>query len=197
VPALSRLEDAVSIDESAKEPPEDPPYTDIDSLIRAEGPKMYRLAVGLLRSDADAQDVVQSAAVKMFRNWGKVGALDTAARQRGYCLTTVGNEIKQLHRKPVRSREFPSLPMEDDWVTELDFEQWHLHARSLRKLWNAIFKLPEMRQQVVISYAAGYEYSEIAEMLGISVSAVRSHMSNGRKTLRSSLPEIWEEYRHG
>ena len=52
--------------------------------------------------------------------------------------------------------------------------------------------LPEARKVVVGLYAAGYEYGEIAEMLGVHVSTVRSHMSNARKYLRRVLPGAGE-----
>ena len=59
---------------------------------------------------------------------------------------------------------------------------------DLRLAWQVISKLPEGRQEVVICYATGYEYREIAAMLGIGVTTVRSHISNARKQLRQAMP---------
>jgi DNA-directed RNA polymerase specialized sigma24 family protein len=36
-------------------------------------------------------------------------------------------------------------------------------------------------------YAAGYEYEEIATLLGIKISTVRSHMSNARRQLSETV----------
>ena len=40
--------------------------------------------------------------------------------------------------------------------------------------------------------AAGYEYGEIAASLGVSVSTVRSHISNARKQLSRTVARDWE-----
>ena len=56
----------------------------------------------------------------------------------------------------------------------------------------AIARLPEGCREVIALYAAGYEYGEVAEMLGVRVITVRSHMSNARKYLRRILPGAGE-----
>jgi DNA-directed RNA polymerase specialized sigma24 family protein len=45
----------------------------------------------------------------------------------------------------------------------------------------------------VALFAAGYEYREIAEMLDITVSTVRSHVSCARKELSRMVPDEGEE----
>jgi len=40
--------------------------------------------------------------------------------------------------------------------------------------------------------AAGYEYGEIAESLGVTVSTVRSHISYARKQLSRTVARDWE-----
>jgi len=46
--------------------------------------------------------------------------------------------------------------------------------------------------RVVALRAAGYEYGEIAASLGVSVSTVRSHISNARKQLSRTVARDWE-----
>jgi DNA-directed RNA polymerase specialized sigma24 family protein len=59
----------------------------------------------------------------------------------------------------------------------------------LRLVWQAISKLPDGNREVVGLYAAGYEYWEIAEMLDITVSTARSHVSCARKQLPRMVPD--------
>jgi DNA-directed RNA polymerase specialized sigma24 family protein len=54
----------------------------------------------------------------------------------------------------------------------------------------AISELPDENREVVLLFAAGYEYGEIAEMLDIAVSTVRSHICSARRRLpRASSPD--------
>jgi DNA-directed RNA polymerase specialized sigma24 family protein len=52
--------------------------------------------------------------------------------------------------------------------------------------------MPDMRRDVVLLRAAGYEYRDIAARLGVNVSTVRSHISDARKQLSRTLPRSWE-----
>ena len=82
--------------------------------------------------------------------------------------------------------------------TDQDGASWEaldeqVQARAdLRLLWKAIGELPRMRRDVVALRAAGYEYREIAASLGVSISTVRSHVSNARKQLSRTVPRDWE-----
>jgi len=62
-------------------------------------------------------------------------------------------------------------------------------AEHLRRVWQSISELPDGNREVVALFAAGYEYREIAEMLGIAVSTVRSHVSNARRRLPQAISD--------
>jgi DNA-directed RNA polymerase specialized sigma24 family protein len=67
----------------------------------------------------------------------------------------------------------------------------HAAARiGLGRVWCAVAGLPRARREVMSLYIAGHNYGEIAEMMGISVSAVRSHMSHARRQLRAVVPDL-------
>ncbi len=169
------------------------PYPDIESLIRATFAEMTRLAFGSLGNQPDAEDAVQTACVNVLRNWAVVGSLEAAGQQRAYLRKAVLNEIFQVWRRRQSRREFPLVDADAEWVVEWENERRYAAKIDLRRVWRAIAGLPEGCREVVSLYAAGYEYSQIAAMLGISASTVRSHMNRGRQKLRAALPGGWQE----
>lgn len=165
------------------------PYRDIEALIRATHDGLVRAAFRLLGNRADAEDAVQEACIKAMRNWSTLGRLPTARTQRAYLLKAVLREALQILRQPYRRREHLEADRaEHPHLTEHLDEAGQAAVEHLQLVWKAISELPEGRREVVIMYAAGYEYQEIASALGVDVSTVRSHMSNARKQLPRPAP---------
>jgi RNA polymerase sigma factor (sigma-70 family) len=171
-------------------PEDEKPYGDFESLFRDETTRLARYAWAELRNMSDAEDLVQTVGWKVLRNWAVVGNLETAAKQRAYFRKVAINELKQTWR---RRQNRPEVLLGDD--TELidertagpERERQDEAGAELRRVWPAVAELPPGARRVIGLYAAGYEYGEIAEMLEISDSAVRSHMSEGRRRLRERL----------
>jgi RNA polymerase sigma-70 factor (ECF subfamily) len=182
----------VTADSDERAAPPRAPYHDIETLVREMGELLYGVACGILRNIADAEDVVQNTYVKALLNWPRVDSLPTWSDQCAFMVRIVTNEVKQLKRKRYWKAEYlgdngEEIPRIPDDVDE------HLQTKEhLRLLWQAIYTFREERRDVVAVFAAGYEYGEIAEMLGIHVSTVRSHMSNARQYLRREFPGVWE-----
>ena len=175
--------------------PRDGPYLNIESLIRATHAELGRVAFRCVGNRADADDAVQRACIKVLQCWPKVAGFATAAQQRAYLVTTVTNETLQMRRQPHRRREVPAAVDTEavGWTPEFPGGRGHAAAEYLRRVWQAISELPDENREVVLLFAAGYEYIEIAEMLDIAVSTVRSHVSSARRRLpRASTPD-WEE----
>lgn len=170
------------------------PHLDIESLIRATHAELGRIAFRSLGNRADAEDAVQSACIKALRHWPKIADFQTAVQQRAYLITTVANETLQIRRQPHRQREFLVIDNVDpSWEPELPGGHGQAAREHLRRVWQAISELPDENRQVVALFAAGYEYVEIAEMLDIEVSTVRSHISTARRRLPRAAGRGGEE----
>lgn len=165
---------------------------DIEALVRAMGGPLFRIAFRILGNHADAEDAVQNAWIKAMLCWPRVASITTAEEQCAFMVHVVVKEALQIIRKRYRRRESLGADgKENPRVLEPIAE--HVQVREeLRLIWQEISKFPEARKVVVGLYVAGHEYGEIAEMLGIQVSTVGSHMSNARRHLRRVLPGAWE-----
>jgi RNA polymerase sigma factor (sigma-70 family) len=172
-----------------EQPGPDEPYEDVGELMKAAGSDMMRLAFRMVRSHADAEDAVQNAFIGVHRNWAIAGQLETAAKQRAYLRQAVLNGCYQIWRDRGR-REVPSQQVADVPAAEPDTARHAVARIDLGRLWRAVAELPPACGEVMSLYIAGNNYGEIAEMTGITVSAVRSHMSQARRRLRAVLPDL-------
>jgi RNA polymerase sigma-70 factor (ECF subfamily) len=173
----------------------DDPYSDVEQLIRAMHADLGAVAFRFLGNRADAEDAVQSACIKVLCCWPKVAGFATSAQQCAYLMTVVGNEALQIRRRPYRRRELLAVhDAEAGWTPEFPGGYGQAAREHLDRVWQAIGELPDENREVVLLFAAGYEYGEIAEMLDIAVSTVRSHISSARKRLpRPGTPGCEEE----
>jgi RNA polymerase sigma factor (sigma-70 family) len=109
-------------------------------------------------------------------------------------LTTVTNETLQIRRQAHRKREFLTVEDTDSgWMPEFVGGHGQSAKDQLRRVWQAIAELPDENREVVLLFAAGYEYPEIAEMLDIAVSTVRSHICSARRRLPRKTDDDGEE----
>lgn len=173
-------------------PSAQPPYHDIEALIRAIHRECGGVAFGIVRNKADAEDAVQSACVKVLEMWPTAGSLSTAARQRAYLRTAVRNEALQILRKRKRRKEEYDLGESEDPRIPERLAELARDRKALRIALEAIDKMPPARQRVVKLRMEKRGYGEIAAMLDISVSTVRSHIANARNDLRRAMPGGWE-----
>ncbi len=168
------------------------PYGDPASLLRSVLADLARAAYGLLGHYADAEDAVQNGCFKLVMAWPRVAGLATAGDQRAYLIRIVANEALQILRDPHRRWEHLGAEAVERAVTHHSFEDEIQAKEDLRLVWKAIGDMPDMRRDVVLLRAAGYEYRDIAARLGVNVSMVRSHISDARKQLSRTLPRGWE-----
>ena len=147
--------------------------------------KAYRMCSG---HQADADEVHQRTYLKALEHWPVVSGL--ADRQRdAWLMTTLAREALQLWRAPHRSREtelhddgsrHPGLPARDADAV--------LAADRYRTVCRAIAQLDGRPREVITLHGlAGYEISEVAEILGIKPATVRVHLHTGREQLREIM----------
>jgi RNA polymerase sigma factor (sigma-70 family) len=168
------------------------PYGDPASLLRSVLADLARAAYGLLGHYADAEDAVQNGCFRLIMAWPRVAGLTTPGEQRAYLIRIVINEALQILRDPHRRWEHLGADAAEPAITHHSFEDEIQAKEDLRLVWQAIGDMPDMRRDVVLLRAAGYEYRDIAARLGVNVSTVRSHISDARKQLSRTLPRSWE-----
>ena len=152
-------------------------------LFGAHYRSLVRLAVLLLRDQAVAEDVTQDAYVSLHANWRRLRDPDKAL---AYLRASVVNRARSaLRRRAVATRhEATALPPPDAPSAEAGA----LGLLEHRAVLDAVRRLPtRQRETIVLRYYADLSEAEIAEVLGVSRGAVKSHASRGMAALRESL----------
>lgn len=153
--------------------------SDVEKYIRMFHVMLYRLAFSYLRSAADAEDVCQDAFMRLMERRGEFPTDEDCRR---WLIRVVINLSKNL----LKYRRTHAEPMEFPCEISGDFAELSAEA----ELADMIKSIPPKYGAVIhLFYYEGYSVKEIAQILGISVTAVTSRLSRGRRRLKKLLTE--------
>lgn len=139
-------------------------------LIESELQGMYRDAYAILLNDADAADAIQDTILTL---WEKIGDLKKPEFFRTWSTRILINKCLDIRRSrstEITIEEMPEVPSEDsndlEWKEALSFLD------------------EKYRMPIELFYGQGYRTSEIAELLDIPESTVRTRLMRGREKLK-------------
>ena len=150
-------------------------------LIRARGDRLFALAQRILRDVDRTEDAVQDALVIAWRD---LPGLRDADRFDAWLHRLV---VRSCVREAVRERRFVTnlrvLPLDlpaptDDFLSLADRDQLERGFRRLD---------PQQRAILALRHFAGYEPTEIAEILGIPAGTARSRLHHAHRAMRAAL----------
>lgn len=152
-------------------------------LVERHIDRAYGLALRLLKSPSDAEDVTQDAFVKTWLNRHKWQSGKAAFST--WLYRVIVNRCIDFHRAP-RGQWIEDVPEPAD---DAEDALTTIHKREVySRLDDALACLPErQRAALALSYYEDLGNPEIAEIMGITVSAVESLLKRGRQALRDLL----------
>ena len=153
----------------------------VTQLYSAQYRSLVRLAALLLRDVGAAEEVVQDSFVAMHGSWRRLRDPDLAL---AYLRQAVVNRSRSaLRHRSVEQRHAPA-PMPD----QASAEHGALETLEREDVIRALHRLPRRQREVlVLRYYVDLSEAQIADAIGISRGAVKSHASRGMATLRVSL----------
>jgi RNA polymerase sigma-70 factor (sigma-E family) len=159
------------------------------ALYTAHYRSLVRMAALLLHDTAAAEDVVQDAFVAMHASWRRLRDTDKAL---AYLRQAVINRARsRLRHLKVVERKTPAPLPESGHVHGAyvpSAEQGALHALERQHVLAALRGLPHRQREVlVLRYYADLSEAQIADAMGISPGAVKSHASRGIAALRQTM----------
>ena len=155
-----------------------------DAFIRqamgAWGGSVWRLALAQTGSKEDAEDVYQDVFLRLAQSATEFSSQE---HLKAWLLRVAVNRCHDVAR--LRSRR-PAVPLDS-----MPFEPSDAGPPSpdeVRALWEAVGELPEsMRVVIHLYYQEGYSGKEIAGLLGLEPSTVRTRLQRARAQLKISL----------
>ena len=151
-------------------------HSQLRDAMERHGPSVYRLALCRLQNTADAEDVYQDVFLRLYQQ--NTQGWD-GERTKAWLLRSAVNRCADIGRFRLRQR---SLPLEEaaGLAAPADREQ--------RELWAAVAALPpKFRTVVHLHYAEGYSTAEIAALLFLPASTVRTRLHRAREQLKTLL----------
>lgn len=156
----------------------------IEELFAVHRVPLTRLAV-LLGAD-DAEDVVSEAFYQLYRRWRRLRSADAAA---AYLRSVVVNRTRMrirhlqvVRRHLDRDTHGVSAAMSSEAAAVLRDDQ--------RAMVLALADLPvRQREALVLRYWMDLRENEIADAMGISAGAVKTHVSRGMAALSRAMEE--------
>ena len=147
-------------------------------------PKLYRIALALVESPEDAEDILQEAYTKL---WSKRDSLEAVQQPEAFAVTIVRNLCLDFLRSPrSNSRSEPleaiTLPSEDSPDRQVE------QRDQLRQVRRLIEELPPNQRQVIrLRGMEDCSLEEIAQITGFSDAHVRTLLSRARKYIKEKL----------
>lgn len=144
-------------------------------LVRRHQDSVFGLAVGMTRNREDAADMAQDA---FIRAYNKLEQYNPDYSFRSWILRICANLTKNLFRSRTRRRN-----TEERHTVQTEIEQSAVDP-DFQALEEALAKLPsKLGTPLRMKYMEGLAYDEVAEVLGIGVSAAKMRVLRAKKLL--------------
>jgi RNA polymerase sigma-70 factor (ECF subfamily) len=169
-------------------------FNDLVSLYQDQ---LFGLVARMVPDPDQASDAVQEAFFSAYRNLASF----RGGSVRSWLSRIAVNAAMDIQRSRKRHPVQPYPELEDEaWQppagVEADPERQVVAAERVRVLTAALAGIgDDQRAAIVLFDVEGFDYTEIADMTGVSLGTVKSRIHRGRLALRRSLEEQMELFR--
>jgi RNA polymerase sigma-70 factor (ECF subfamily) len=156
------------------------------ALVERFRPRVWRICFRLMGNEQDASDAAQEVFVRLFFSRTKFEGRSSYATwvhaiAVRTCLTLRrGRGRRSRHEQPAG---------EENWVERQPSRGTAAEGLSLDLARMLETLEEEDRALLILKYAEGYEYEELAEIFGASVSACKMRVSRAREKLKTQYPD--------
>ena len=177
---------------------------DFKSLLEPVLEPAYRTAYHLTRNEADAEELVQEAALLAFKGFSR---FKPGTNFKAWFFTILRNRFISTYRK--KQREIKTVELEDApelymYTKSMELglsaqtsepAKYVIEQLDAEQVATALSELPmEFREAATLYFTQDMSYHDIAEVLGVPVGTVRSRLHRGRKLLQKKLWHLAEDY---
>ncbi len=162
-------------------------YTEkqFEEAFRQYYPRLVAFIERHVGDTAQAQDLAQDVFFKLYESSSD---FPNTSSLKSWLYTTSRN-IAIDYLRHLKVEDNYQLLTAEALMYTTDIDEG-INETLVKKINEALNALPEQCRQIVkMNITDGYKYSEIAEILGISVNTVRTQISRGYKKLRELLSE--------
>lgn len=153
---------------------------DTEAAVNAHYQNLYRFALTLARSEADASDLTQAAFERLFAQAAKVR---DASKVKSWLFTTLYRLFLEQRR---RENRFPHTELDSAPLPAI--ESTAVEQIDAGAALAALGRVEEpFRAALALFYLEQHSYREIAEILDLPIGTVMSRLSRGKALLRAAM----------
>lgn len=159
-------------------------------------PLLYRVAYSFVENRADAEDVLQTAFLKIMTSLDQCKGLDEDDNEsiKAWCLSIVRNESRMKIRSQ-KSRKQREIKVSERLCVQEDNENEKWKDKNKDELYKnlnaALMELPEKyRIPIHLKFMEGMEYKEMAVVLTTNVDTLRVQIKRGLEKLSITLRKV-------
>jgi RNA polymerase sigma-70 factor, ECF subfamily len=174
----------------------------LEKIFAAHAPRVYSMARRILGNADDAEDATQEVFLQVVRKLPTF--LGNAAFSTWLYRVTVNAALAYRRKRALQAEHRVFDPLEDfhddgthrtpvrRWLSQP--EQEVIDRETHERIEEAIAKLPDIyRDTFVLADVEQLPHPEVAELLGLSVAAVKSRLHRARLLMRKTLAPYFEE----
>lgn len=150
------------------------------SAVKRNKQRLFLIALSFTQSPMDAEDILQDVFLKL---WKSKQEFDNSKHMDKWLTVVCVNECKNILKSILRKKINPITS--EDSLYSFDTESDH-------DLFKAVMLLPQKERTVIhLFYYEDLPVKEIATLLNISESAVKTRLNRARQHLKESLGDDW------
>lgn len=169
---------------------------DKDIIIRARGGDLdafeqilsfyekaiYNYCLRILKNSQNAKDATQETFIKVYTHRKSI---DPEKNLKTWIFTIATNTVYDFLRGKKRKNEV-SLDEENETISGL--ETYYPQEGLVSDVDKALMEINfEYKNALLLFYQQGFEYKEIAEILGMPINTVKTHIKRGKEQLKEKL----------
>jgi len=168
-----------------------------EELITRHQGSVIGTVTKMLGASSDAEDIAQQVFIRI---WKSAPRYQPKAKFTTFLFTITRNLVFNESRRRSRKKEFSMEEREEEFNIQSEDsgtaapDDQLLHGELQIAVDKAINALPEkQRLAVILRRYENMPYDEISQVLGLSISAVKSQLFRARHTLRESLQQYLDQ----
>ena len=155
---------------------------DFERVFKRNNKRLFLIALSFTANQYDAEDILQNSFMKLLKT--KTEFENDEHIDKWLTSVTV-NESKNLLKSAFRKKNTDF----EDYVATYSFE-----SEKSEDLFNAVMSLPKKLRTVIhLFYYEDMPIKEIADMLNIKQSAVKTRLCRAREQLKIKLGDDWND----
>lgn len=170
--------------EAAREGSDGPAFV---ALVERFRQRVWRICYRLLGNEQDANDAAQEVFVRLFLNRAKFAGRSKYAT---WVHAIAVRTCLTIRRGRGRRQRHEDTTSDEAWADRPQNRERATPGLSLDLMHMLEILDEEDRAMLILKYAEGYDYEELAEIFDLSVSACKMRLSRAREKLQQKFPDL-------